>query len=136
MLEGRMINVELTAGGGGKGENRLEKLRKRNQELLGQRVSFRLSHKIMVLTFRLQIKKADRKDKRDGSLPSRPNKPQRYSATSGIEQTSAEKKRTWTVGDAAEDEVHRGGQKHKRVRGSRKPKTRDWGTGVNAIPVG
>lgn len=119
MLEGRMINVELTAGGGGKGENRLEKLRKRNQELLGQR-----------------IKKADRKDKRDGSLPSRPNKPQRYSATSGIEQTSAEKKRTWTVGDAAEDEVHRGGQKHKKVRGSRKPKTRDWGTGVNAIPVG
>jgi hypothetical protein len=39
MLEGRMINVELTAGGGGKSEKRMEKLRERNKELLGQRVS-------------------------------------------------------------------------------------------------
>jgi len=131
-----MINVELTAGGGGKGENRLEKLKKRNQELLGQRASFHLSHRIMLLTFNLQTKKADRKNKKDGSLPSRPDKPQRYSATSGIEQTVPEKKRTWTVGDTAEDEVHRGGQRHKKVRGSRKSKSRDWGTGVNAIPVG
>lgn len=38
MLEGRMINVELTAGGGGKGEKRMEKLRERNKSLLGQRV--------------------------------------------------------------------------------------------------
>jgi len=52
MLEGRMINVELTAGGGGKGENRLEKLKKRNQELLGQRASFHLSLRIELLTFR------------------------------------------------------------------------------------
>lgn len=120
MLEGRMINVELTAGGGGKGEKRMEKLRERNKELLGQRT-----------------KKAEKKGKKDGSLPSRPDKPQRYSATSGIEQSSSESKRTWTVGDAAEDEVHRGGQKHsKKTRGSRKSKTKDWGTGVNAIPVG
>lgn len=38
-LEGRMINVELTAGGGGKSENRITKVRERNKELLGQRVS-------------------------------------------------------------------------------------------------
>jgi nucleolar protein 6 len=34
-----MINVELTAGGGGKSEKRMEKLRERNKVLLGQRVS-------------------------------------------------------------------------------------------------
>lgn len=37
-LDGRMINVELTAGGGGKSESRLEKVRERNKQLLGQRV--------------------------------------------------------------------------------------------------
>ena len=40
MLDGRMINVELTAGGGGKSESRLTKVRERNKALLGQRVSF------------------------------------------------------------------------------------------------
>jgi hypothetical protein len=35
-----MINVELTAGGGGKGGTRLAKVRKRNKALLVQRVSF------------------------------------------------------------------------------------------------
>lgn len=34
-----MINVELTAGGGGKSENRITKVRERNKELFGQRVS-------------------------------------------------------------------------------------------------
>ena len=38
-LEGRLINVELTAGGGGKGESRLTKVRERNKALHGQRVS-------------------------------------------------------------------------------------------------
>jgi RNA recognition motif-containing protein len=37
-LDGRMINVELTAGGGGRSENRLTKVRQRNKALLGQRV--------------------------------------------------------------------------------------------------
>lgn len=37
-LEGRKINVELTAGGGGKSEHRLEKVKKRNRELHEQRV--------------------------------------------------------------------------------------------------
>ena len=35
-----MINVELTAGGGGKGGTRLAKVRERNKALLVQRVSF------------------------------------------------------------------------------------------------
>lgn len=39
-LEGRLINVELTAGGGGKSETRLAKVRERNKALLVQRVSF------------------------------------------------------------------------------------------------
>lgn len=38
-LDGRMINVELTVGGGGKGEARLTKLKERNKGLFGQRVS-------------------------------------------------------------------------------------------------
>jgi len=38
-LEGRLINVELTAGGGGKSDSRLAKVRERNKALLGQRVS-------------------------------------------------------------------------------------------------
>jgi len=38
-LEGRKINVELTAGGGGKGEHRVKKLQERNKGLHEQRVS-------------------------------------------------------------------------------------------------
>ena len=37
-LDGRRINVELTAGGGGKGDTRLAKLKARNKELATQRV--------------------------------------------------------------------------------------------------
>ena len=37
-IEGRHINVELTAGGGGKGEQRLQKVRERNKRLGTQRV--------------------------------------------------------------------------------------------------
>jgi nucleolar protein 6 len=39
ILEGRKINVELTAGGGGRGKERLKKLRERNRTLNVQRVS-------------------------------------------------------------------------------------------------
>jgi nucleolar protein 6 len=37
-IDGRQVNVELTAGGGGKGEGRLQKLRERNKGLDDQRV--------------------------------------------------------------------------------------------------
>jgi len=43
-LDGRKINVELTAGGGGKGEERVRKLRKRNQTLNEQRDKIRQSN--------------------------------------------------------------------------------------------
>lgn len=39
VLDGRKINVELTAGGGGKSEARLEKLKQRNRALHEERVS-------------------------------------------------------------------------------------------------
>jgi len=45
-----------------------------------------------------------------------------------------EAKRTWTVGDVQEDKTHRGGKKH--AKSNKKSKSKDWGTGVNAIPVG
>lgn len=37
-LDGRKINVELTAGGGGKSETRISKVKERNKELHEQRV--------------------------------------------------------------------------------------------------
>lgn len=111
-LDGRMINVELTAGGGGRNENRLEKLRQRNKDLLVQR------------KFHTEKEKPD-------ATPTFPDKPQRYSTTSGIDQGPVAH-RTWTVGDNLEGETHRGGKKHARVR---QIKRKTWGTGVNAIPV-
>lgn len=54
-----MINVELTAGGGGKGEKRMEKLRERNKTLLGQRVGFLLllsSWRLTLITCSLEKK--------------------------------------------------------------------------------
>ena len=72
------------------------------------------------------------------STTPQPGHPQRYSATSGIAQAPLTK-RTWTVGGVEDDGAgHRGGQKHAkgdRKRGGRS-KGKDWGTGVNAIPVG
>ncbi|KAF8913060.1 hypothetical protein CPB84DRAFT_1742458 [Gymnopilus junonius] len=110
-LDGRMINVELTAGGGGKSESRLEKVRQRNKALLGQR--------------EIRIEKDTSKD---SSFPNLPSKPQRFSATSGLEQ-KPQTKRTWTIGDVDDGETHRGGRQHRK-------KSKTWGTGVNAIPVG
>ncbi|EIM92298.1 uncharacterized protein STEHIDRAFT_89201 [Stereum hirsutum FP-91666 SS1] len=113
-LESRKINVELTAGGGGKSESRLTKLQTRNKELASQR------------------EKRMQKAVADGEQVA-PDRPQRYSTTSGEGQASAGK-RTWTVGDVDDGETHRGGKNaKKKVRGVR---TRPQGTGVNAIPVG
>ncbi|GLB35953.1 putative RNA recognition motif containing protein [Lyophyllum shimeji] len=117
-LDGRMINVELTVGGGGKSEKRLEKLKQRNKQLLGQRNE--------------RVEKAMAKD--STAVPTLPDRPQRYSATSGVGQAPTTQK-TWTVGDEDNGETHRGGRKHvKRSKSRSAGKT--WGTGVNAIPVG
>ncbi|KZT75091.1 hypothetical protein DAEQUDRAFT_761053 [Daedalea quercina L-15889] len=115
-LDGRMINVELTAGGGGKSESRVEKLKKRNKELHEQR--------------RKRLEKQTKKPKGEDTEmePIQPLRPQRYSATSGVEQAPP-KKRTWSVAEPGDVEA-----KSSRKRGKRPP--RSQGTGVNAIPVG
>lgn len=59
----------------------------------------------------------------------------RFSTTSGTDQ-EVQKRRTWTVGDAEESTTHRGGKKHAKSSKARRSNIRDWGTGVNAIPVG
>lgn len=118
MLEDRMINVELTAGGGGNSGSRLEKVRERNKALLVQRKD--------------RVEK-DKSNSDQKTFPSMPDKPQRYSKTSGLEQKLLVK-RTWTVEDEVDDgKTRRGGKKH--AKGS-KTRVKDWGTGVNAIPVG
>jgi nucleolar protein 6 len=72
-------------------------------------------------------------DSNQNTFPSMPDKPQRYSKTSGLEQKPM-LKRTWTVEDEVDDgKTRRGGKKH--AKGS-KTRAKDWGTGVNAIPVG
>jgi hypothetical protein len=58
-LEGRKINIELTAGGGGKSESRLNKLKKRNKELYGQMVRCtRAAISFLILTSPLHSKNA------------------------------------------------------------------------------
>jgi len=116
-LDGRMINVELTAGGGGKSENRLIKVKERNKALFVQRD---------------RIEKADPNDE---AILMIPEKPQRYSATSGIDQAPTTK-RSWTVGDVDVDKTHRGGVKHTKSPKSTRSHSKHWATGVNAIPVG
>ncbi|KAI6107518.1 hypothetical protein EDD16DRAFT_99961 [Pisolithus croceorrhizus] len=115
-LEGRKINVELTAGGGGKGESRLKRLKDRNKVLEGQR-----------------RKKQGGQTHADVTVSNQAQGTQRFSATSGVEQAQV-KKRTWSVGDAVETEKHRGVRRLAKDSRTRKPKS--LGTGVNAIPVG
>lgn len=123
MLDGRMINVELTAGGGGKSEARINKVKERNKGLFTQRQK--------------KVEIASKSKKPLEAIPSRPDRPQRISTTSGIDVVPTNS-RTWSVGDQVES-VHRGGKKH--VRGKKKSSSSSstaspWGTGVNAIPVG
>lgn len=113
-LDGRRINVELTAGGGGKGDARLAKLKTRNKELAGQRT--RRSHKAA-------------SERGEGTVLQEGLQPQRFSTTSG-EGDVPHTKRTWTVSDQGGNHE---GKKTKKKRGAR---TKSWGTGVNAVPIG
>ncbi|KAH8119912.1 hypothetical protein DFH11DRAFT_1721814 [Phellopilus nigrolimitatus] len=116
-LEGRMINVELTAGGGGKSDKRLNKVKDRNRGLATQRTKL--------------LRKQHEAGGKDGDAES--ERPQRHSTTSGADQMPLHK-RTWTVPEADDGSTpHRGGKKHEKKRGKRQ---KDHGTGVNAIPVG
>jgi len=139
MLDGRMINVELTAGGGGKSQARLQKVKERNKALLNQRVwlfwlSICQSH-----SPRPQQKKSEIASKKPSdTIPSRPDRPQRFSTTSGLDEAPSTK-RTWSVGDQIEETTHRGGKKHTQQGAKKRKAPRPgaaWGTGVNAIPVG
>lgn len=132
--------MELTVGGGGKSEQRLRKVKGRNKELDDQRVS---ANTLSFEDTRVDVddsqkkraeKQATSSKGNKSQIPAIPERPQRFSTTSGMEQTAAGK-RTWTVGDVEDGETHRGGRKHTRGKKG-KPKGRDLGTGVNAIPVG
>ncbi|KAF8349703.1 hypothetical protein F5887DRAFT_942037 [Amanita rubescens] len=105
-LDGRMINVELTAGGGGTGETRMKKLQERNKDLHNQR------------------QKKKQTVEGDSDTTGR-DQSQRYSATSGVGQ-APKQKRTWSVG----------GSSIESTKSKRRRPTRSMGTGVNAIPVG
>lgn len=107
-LDGRQINVELTAGGGGKSEQRVQKVRARNKQLLEERKT-----------------RAEKKGDMDVMA-----RPQRHSTTSGLENVPLDK-RTWAVPEA-EEQRGRGGAKN---RGKKKP-AKNWGTGANSIAVG
>ncbi|KAL5494980.1 hypothetical protein ACEPAI_442 [Sanghuangporus weigelae] len=125
-LDGRQINIELTAGGGGKSSTRLEKLKGRNRKLEVQR------------------NKHLPKSTVDPSSDPTTSQGQRHSSTSGAsELPPTSKKRTWSVPEAGEEgTTHRGGKKHslnsssKKQRGLKKRKDKYLGTGVNSIPVG
>jgi nucleolar protein 6 len=58
--------------------------------------------------------------------------PQRFSTTSG-EGEVPRAKRTWTIGDGGQ-----GGEPHGRTKAGKKrgTRTKNWGTGVNALPIG
>ncbi|KAI8980761.1 hypothetical protein BD414DRAFT_493193 [Trametes punicea] len=123
-LDGRKINVELTAGGGGKSQHRLEKVKQRNKELHEQRKNHLLKEKS-------GKRKADGEGGQgDGEVQL--ERPQRYSATSGVDQIP-HKKRTWSVPEAGDEEGPARKRSSKKVK-RRPPKS--LGTGVNAIPVG
>ena len=88
-----------------------------------------------ILTYIRQTKKAEKaKSAGAESAASAPTGPQRFSTTSGDDNTPQGKK-TWTVGDTVDETTHRGGKKVRGKKG-KKPKAQDWGTGVNAIPLG
>ncbi|KIM31981.1 hypothetical protein M408DRAFT_241714 [Serendipita vermifera MAFF 305830] len=127
-LDGRQINVELSAGGGGKSDARIKKLKEKNAKLDKHRAD--ASAKLEGL---------DEENNDQGTL--KPAKG-RYSSTAGTESTPQHKP-TWSVPRAGEA-AGRGGQKHKKPSGKgpkrqngRERRSNDWTmSGANAIPVG
>lgn len=129
-LEGRNINVELTAGGGGKSETRLAKVKTRNKELHEQRVRRGAFIHVCGFDNTPQVKKLQKQQPRNPASKEEAEsdlQPQRYSTTSGFDQTP-KINRTWTIGNTLEENTKQ------KKRGSKKP-PRSHGTGVNAIPV-
>jgi len=122
VLDSRKINVELSAGGGGKSVIRVAKIQKRNKELHDQR--------------KKRQQQAAVNTPHDDTKADSQNPRQRYSATAGVEQPP-QRPRTWsTIQDGDAGVVHRGGQKHSKKRNKKEGlRLPDWGTGVNAIPI-
>ncbi|KAI0003785.1 hypothetical protein BJV74DRAFT_486879 [Russula compacta] len=118
-LDGRRINVELTAGGGGKGDARLAKVKARNKQLMAQRA-------------RQNLKRQRAKGNDSDAVQHEALQPQRFSTTSG-EVNIPRTRRTWTVSDRDQNGEHRRGMKARKKRGTG---TKNWGTGVNALPIG
>ncbi|KAF9786919.1 hypothetical protein BJ322DRAFT_1107013 [Thelephora terrestris] len=116
-LEGRKINVELTAGGGGKSEHRVKKLQERNKGLHEQRKR------------RIEKRKSTVTSEVDQTELRALERPQRYSTTSGFGQAPSNKK-TWSIPAAMDQDTPKNSKKRKRP-----PRPKDQGTGVNAIPV-
>ncbi|KAF8516573.1 hypothetical protein BU17DRAFT_50755 [Hysterangium stoloniferum] len=115
-LDDRRINVELTAGGGGKSDKRLKKVQTRNKQLVEER--------------KAHVQKtvdAGGKANTDIIAP-----PQRHSKTSGVDNVP-QQKRTWTVPEDGEASG-RGGVKKRGKKG--KTLSKSWGTGANSIAVG
>ncbi|CAG7853949.1 SubName: Full=Related to NOP6-protein with possible role in rRNA processing {ECO:0000313/EMBL:CCA67151.1} [Serendipita indica DSM 11827] len=123
VLDGRKINVELSAGGGGKSEARLKKLKTKNAKLDKHR-----------------SESANRRKNVSGMEDETESKVSkaRFSETSG-DTSVPMTKRTWSVSKNGE-KASRGGQRHKRGikhKGSniKGPRTFTF-SGANAIPIG
>ncbi|TFK56572.1 hypothetical protein OE88DRAFT_1730049 [Heliocybe sulcata] len=117
-LDGRQINVELTAGGGGKSEQRITKLKQRNKELEAQR--------------KKRMEKQQVGPQNKGEVPAEESLQRaRFSSTSGVGD-APNTKHTWTVDDSSDPQKRKRGKKQK--GGDKKPSF--MATGVNAIPVG
>ncbi|KAG8868076.1 hypothetical protein FS842_006565 [Serendipita sp. 407] len=127
VLDGRKINVELSAGGGGKGEARIKKLKEKNAKLDKHRI-------------RPTSEQYKGNTERDSTVENGPEGKTRHSETSGGTFKPTQKA-TWSVPRKGEKEG-RGGQKHRSPTKVNKNRPREgvgrkWTmTGPNAIPVG
>jgi len=116
-LEGRKLNVELTVGGGGKGVDRLNRLRERNKSLNDQR-----------------NKQRSRSTGVIGDTSKGQTAPSRLSLTSGMD-TAPENKKTWSADDI-KLKRKRGDRRHAPKHISQRASLPCTLTGANAVVVG
>jgi nucleolar protein 6 len=136
-LEGRKLNVELTVGGGGKGVDRLNRLRERNKTLNDQRVCPTAIMGIdRIEDVVLQNKQRSRSTGviGDSSKGVAQTAPSRLSLTSGMD-TAPENKKTWSADDT-KPKRKRGNQRHASKHLSQRAPRPCTLTGANAVMVG
>lgn len=135
-LDGRKVNVELTAGGGGKSTARLDKVRERNKALTQERVRTPSPptpppDQTPYAQKQRLVKSATAPDE---NAAGEALKPQRYSNTSGADRAdTVPQRKTWSVPEA-DEAAGRGGVKHKK-RGKKGGVAKSWGSGANAIAM-